>query len=1347
MSCNINLRTNTLVGADTGGTWTYLGYNATNPLGNPGTGGTTPPTLVGDNPLLNTETWVAGYYFFRYTIGSTCVAHTDTILNVAAKPIIGSLNNQQFCTLDSQVIDLDNYVSGLVGVRTWSVNSGSASVPSGSFDANNGTLDLSLVNNAGNYIFNLVVVSDTPSGFSDFGCIRCISTNTLTITINAPCQSGQDTTKSVSTPAGVVSLFNLLDGNKDASIVWTQLTGTTVAINNGYIGDVNFDSVTGCSFSFKAECGSSACITNHILTVNVQRNFGLNITKSSNVLTANHSSTNCGSPSYQWAFNNGSGWANIGTGSTFTITNQCSGQFRCTLNCSGCTQIATYDYAIDCNCNAPNFTFTQGATCLTMANSGSNCFTPLTDVLEYRTTTPSVGSWTVYPAGGICNCSWYKYLDVTAYCSVNGSNLRIGYSAIQSCGESVDRIYVDYGNGSTTTITGALNSYWEEYTTTQWVGTYGRWIRYKIRINTALGYIFKIVKFTYNGVSGSAPSCSDLSIQHENYPKIYYGIEGRRTVTYSCCPTKQITNTINPNGCLLFVQAIPVNLAGGQTGISANVTNCSSTPTYQWYKNGVLLSGETNQIVNTTANGLGWYEVVVSCGSCNASDDVNIVGGCSLGVTVTLTGGTSLTATVSGCSGSPSFQWQKEVSTGTWTNVGTNSNVYTPTSSGNYRVVVTCSGCTATGYYYDFVFNCSLTATITQSGANGQNLSATTTGCSGSVIYQWQWYNGTSWANVGTNSSTYTATNSGNYRVYVTCSANNCTAYSNVLIVNLCAFTVVASEIAGNQLTATPAGCSGLVMYKWYYYNGTSWVQVGISQTYSPTIAGSYKVIADCNNGCSDEDIITWCGFTVSIGQSGSTLTANISGCASPTILWEYSGNGGASWSYFGNTTVVTATQNGIYRVTITCSSCVKSAQITYNGACTTGVSLSYTAPTITATVTGCSGTINVVQWQYSATGTGWQIITGANSLTYNAVTGGYGSGFYRIIVNCNGSCPTSDEIQITVTCTGSVNITSANTSCTFDVPQTGNQVSILSVAKVPNTYTFTYNHQLAVTNTCGANNPNCTGSQTQQYITRNGHVIPITGSSRLGVGGYITNLRVKSYCNGVFHTLNMNLSSVVHGGNIYSFMTALKNEIQAQLNNWNVPVCGFPSISNYFVNVSLNTTTNIMSVELNNKDVSTGLWIGIDRLDNNLAYTTPSIFTGNAAFNQVQFFSCNAATCNTGCGNLIQYYKVENVVDLANSNFYSLTLNPVALMVITPVVQCDGVSVITKTCLKYTLTATVTGCSGTIVWKWEYRPTAGSGAWTTLPLDTAIIDVFSTGEYMATATCNSCNFSNTITI
>ena len=52
--------------ANQGGTWTYLGYNAS--PGTPGAGGSMVPTLLGDNPQLIFIDFIPGYYYFQYCV-------------------------------------------------------------------------------------------------------------------------------------------------------------------------------------------------------------------------------------------------------------------------------------------------------------------------------------------------------------------------------------------------------------------------------------------------------------------------------------------------------------------------------------------------------------------------------------------------------------------------------------------------------------------------------------------------------------------------------------------------------------------------------------------------------------------------------------------------------------------------------------------------------------------------------------------------------------------------------------------------------------------------------------------------------------------------------------------------------------------------------------------------------------------------------------------------------------------------------------------------------------------------------------------------------------------------------
>jgi hypothetical protein len=98
MSCPKNLRTDLLTGANVGGTWSYLGYNACDPEGTPGAGGTAPGTLTGDNPEIDTDGWIVGYYFFEYEGGEgECADSVITVLQVLPRPCYPMPENVGFC--------------------------------------------------------------------------------------------------------------------------------------------------------------------------------------------------------------------------------------------------------------------------------------------------------------------------------------------------------------------------------------------------------------------------------------------------------------------------------------------------------------------------------------------------------------------------------------------------------------------------------------------------------------------------------------------------------------------------------------------------------------------------------------------------------------------------------------------------------------------------------------------------------------------------------------------------------------------------------------------------------------------------------------------------------------------------------------------------------------------------------------------------------------------------------------------------------------------------------------------------------------------------------------------------
>jgi len=120
----------------------------------------------------------------------------------------------------------------------------------------------------------------------------------------------------------------------------------------------------------------------------------------------------------------------------------------------------------------------------------------------------------------------------------------------------------------------------------------------------------------------------------------------------------------------------------------------TETVSYQWNKDGSAITGKT--ATTLTADTAGSYTVTVRASGYNSKTseavDVNDPSLSILSGTITINPNsgvavnTELTATYSG-SETVNYQWKKDGS-----NVGTNSNKFTPTTAGSYTVIVSASG-------------------------------------------------------------------------------------------------------------------------------------------------------------------------------------------------------------------------------------------------------------------------------------------------------------------------------------------------------------------------------------------------------------------------------------------------------------------------------------------------------------------------------------------------------------------------------------------------------------------------------------------------------------------------------
>ena len=209
--------------------------------------------------------------------------------------------------------------------------------------------------------------------------------------------------------------------------------------------------------------------------------------------------------------------------------------------------------------------------------------------------------------------------------------------------------------------------------------------------------------------------------------------------------------------------------------LTANYTG-SETVAYQWKKDGTNVGTNLNKHTPAEA---GSYTVTVSATGYNSKTSTavnvtgatlaNLTGNITISPNTGVTTGMELTANYSG-SETVAYQWKKD-----GTDVGSNSNKFTPNETGSYTVTVSASGYnskTSDAVNVTGAALTNLTGNITISPntdvTTGIVLTANYTG-SETVAYQWK-KNGT---NVGTNLNKHTPTEAGSYTVTVSATGYN----------------------------------------------------------------------------------------------------------------------------------------------------------------------------------------------------------------------------------------------------------------------------------------------------------------------------------------------------------------------------------------------------------------------------------------------------------------------------------------------------------------------------------------------------------------------------------------------
>jgi hypothetical protein len=491
-------------------------------------------------------------------------------------------------------------------------------------------------------------------------------------------------------------------------------------------------------------------------------------------------------------------------------------------------------------------------------------------------------------------------------------------------------------------------------------------------------------------------------------------------VTASGCssaPSSSTAVTVNPT------PATPTVTPGGPTtfcaGGSVTLTSSSATGN-QWYNGVTLLAGQTNQtyVATTTGN----YNVVVTTAGCPSAPStstavtVNPIPATPTitpgGPTTFCTGG-SVTLTSSSASGN---QWYD----GLTLLVGQTNQTYVATTTGNYNVVVTASGCSSAPSSSTAVTVNPIpaTPTVTPGGpttfCSGGSVTLTSSSATGN-----QWFNGVTLL-VGQTNQAYVATTSGNYNVVVTTSGcSSAPSSSTAVTVNPTPTTPTITPggpttfCTGGSVTLTSSSATG---NQWF--NGLTPLAGETNQNYIATASGNYNVVVTAS-GCSSAPSAS---TAVTVNPIPATPTVTPGGpttfCSGGSVTLTSSSATGNQW-FNGVTLLVgqtnqayVATTSGNYNVVVTTNGCSSAPSSS------TAVTVNPTPATPTITPGGpttfCTGG-SVTLTSSSATGNQWfngvTLLVGQTNQAYVATT----SGNYNVVVTASG-CSSAPSASTAVT-------------------------------------------------------------------------------------------------------------------------------------------------------------------------------------------------------------------------------------------------------------------------------------------------------------------------------------------
>lgn len=660
----------------------------------------------------------------------------------------------------------------------------------------------------------------------------------------------------------------------------------------------------------------------------------------------------------------------------------------------------------------------------------------------------------------------------------------------------------------------------------------------------------------------------------------------------------------------------------------------------QWFKDGILIPGETNQTYTATATGSYTVKMLTS----NASSPVVInvypapVANITANGSLEIAEGGSVVLSSTTAAGY-TFKWLKD---GTEINGATNAD-YTATEPGAYTVSVTLGTCTILSAATSVTPIITLPV-ISYTGApaicQGESLLLTSTAPSGN-----QWYkDGLAIENaIGTS---YSANISGSYTVKT---ATSSMSEAIVLIVNPVPTAIITTTGSltfthGGSVVLTASTGSGYT-YKWMK-NGVE-VADAVAQNYTATESGNYTAIVTLNNCTTVSNPITLTKITT-LSYNGSTRLCEGQGGLQLTS----SASTGNQWFNYGvalageTSQTLTVTASGSYTVSTPTSNLSEAVTITVNPSPTSTITAN--GPVIflkggSVTLTAGTGTNYTYQWMrngspidgaisgtYSATESGnYTLLTSINSCSVESAAIGVTNVFtlpstnFRVAVN-GESCKTNNNGKISVTAEQNFNYTA-----TLISNGVSTSYSFVNSLEIPNLTAGVYSLCISIDGKVGYKQcyENLTINEPQDlsvYSSVNDSDNTITLSL---AGGKNYNVKL----NGVVHKTDKSIITLPLGKGQNSISITTDSECQGQVEK----------LVTLHDNVLVypNPFENVLSVKLNNAVGKAD--IEIRSLDGKLLYKKEFRNTDINIQMELSHFNSGIYLLKLSLDNLESFYKV----------------------------------------------------------------------------------------------------------